>query len=78
MGSESLAWYRSSPAARRGFCTRCGSYLFWDGEGRATISILAGSLDPPTGLETVLHIHAADASDDYKMPEDTPHKEDGE
>ena len=76
-GSESLAWYHSSSAPRRGFCDCCGSNLFWDGEGRATISIMAGSLDLPTGLETVLHFHAADAGDYYRMPDDAPHKEDG-
>ncbi|MBS1178902.1 MAG: aldehyde-activating protein [Proteobacteria bacterium] len=29
-GSEHLAWYRSFEKVRRGFCARCGSWLFWE------------------------------------------------
>ncbi len=67
--AEGLAWYRSSPQARRGFCRHCGSSLFWDGEGRDTMSIMAGTLDGPTGLSTVLHIYTEDAGDYYRWPE---------
>ena len=28
--SDALIWYESSDRARRGFCQRCGSHLFWD------------------------------------------------
>src|SRR5260370_30096907 len=44
-----LKWYTASKEARRGFCGRCGSTLFWDGVGRDYISIAAGGLDdsPP-------------------------------
>lgn len=31
-GSELLQWHESSPGARRGFCRRCGSMLFFEGE----------------------------------------------
>ena len=37
--ARGLKWYRSSTHARRGFCSEWGSTLFWDGEGRDTISI---------------------------------------
>jgi hypothetical protein len=72
---ESLSWYRSSAKARRGFCSRCGSSLFWDADGRSTVSIMAGSLDPPTGLETLRNIHVEDASDYYSVPADAPQGE---
>ncbi len=42
---SSLRWYESSQQARRGFCGRCGSTLFWEGHGRDYISIAAGTLD---------------------------------
>ena len=58
-----LCWYESSPGIRRGFCGRCGSSLFWDDSGSASISIMAGSLDPPSGLKTLRHIHVADKGD---------------
>ena len=48
-----LEWYESSDTARRGFCRRCGSSLFWQQKGRDNISIFAGTLDQPTGLRTV-------------------------
>ena len=50
-----LRWYApptSDAGGRRGFCSRCGSSLFWDAPGRPTVSIAAGTLDPPTGLRT--------------------------
>ena len=28
-GEELMTWYRSSAWAERGFCSRCGSVLFW-------------------------------------------------
>jgi hypothetical protein len=31
-GEELLRWYQSSEGARRGFCTRCGSMLFFEGQ----------------------------------------------
>ncbi|MBV8144244.1 MAG: GFA family protein [Gammaproteobacteria bacterium] len=55
-----LSWYQSSPEARRGFCTRCGSTLFWQGTGRDYVSIAAGSLDDGSGLSIACHIFAAD------------------
>lgn len=67
-----LAWYASSEAARRGFCRHCGSTLFWDGRGRDTISIAAGTLDAPTGLKLVQHIFTADKSDYYTIDDGLP------
>ncbi len=57
-----VTWYRSSAAARRGFCGICGSQLFWDGPG-AHLSIMAGALDEETGLTHAGHIFCADAAD---------------
>ncbi|MDX1605108.1 MAG: GFA family protein, partial [Candidatus Competibacterales bacterium] len=66
----SLRWYRSSPEARRGFCGRCGSSLLWQRDGAATVSLMAGTLDGPTGLTTVAHIYVADRGDYYDLPGD--------
>jgi len=67
LSSDSLRWYRASPRAQRGFCATCGSTLFWQADGRETISIAAGSLDGPTGLTTEGHIFCADRGDYYKI-----------
>ena len=70
--ARGLKWYRSSVQARRGFCSECGATLFWDGDGRDTMSIAAGTLDEPTGLATALQIHVASAGDYYAMDASTP------
>lgn len=62
-----LRWYRSSGDVRRGFCSECGSSLFWDRESLPTVSIAAGTLDQPTGLKTIAHIFTADAGDYYRL-----------
>jgi hypothetical protein len=58
---------RSDARARRGFCSECGSSLFWDAPDRDTISIAAGALDPPTGLRTVREIYTESAGDYYEL-----------
>jgi hypothetical protein len=70
---DRLRWVdspRSDAGARRGFCARCGSSLFWDAPGRATVSIAAGTLDEPTGLRVVGHWYVSQAGDYYELPAD--------
>ncbi|MFT5259030.1 MAG: hypothetical protein ACI9J2_002292 [Saprospiraceae bacterium] len=66
---STLKWFTSSPGIRRGFCTQCGGNLFWDNAQGEEISIMAGTLDQPTGLKTTLNIYTADASDFHILPE---------
>jgi hypothetical protein len=63
---RTLRWYAMGDR-RRGFCSACGAGLFWSADGRDTISIAAGTLDPPTGLTTIAQIHLADAGDYYDL-----------
>lgn len=74
LAEATLTWYRSSDIAERGFCARCGSNLFWRriAPDSDTISILAGTLDPPTGLKLVAHIFVADKSDYYEIADGVP------
>ena len=67
---NTLSWYRSSSKAKRGFCRRCGSSLFWQLDGSTSLSIAAGSLDLPTGLSTQEHIYFENASDYYSVHPD--------
>ncbi|MDY0882930.1 GFA family protein [Dongia soli] len=73
-GEGALSWYASSPGAQRGFCRHCGTSLFWRGAKNGTaaskISISAGALDGPTGLQTVRHIFVADLPDYYAISGD--------
>ena len=63
-----LRWYEVARAAY-GFCGRCGSSLFWRGAGTPDrISISAGTLDPPTGLQTIAAWWTSEASDYHDRP----------
>lgn len=72
-----LKWYASSPSARRGFCSLCGSTLFWEGVGKPHISIAAGTLDDAAGLKTVCHIHVADKGAYYEIEAGVPQSASG-
>ena len=69
LNDETLDWYPSSDNAKRGFCNRCGSSLFWQQYGTDTISITAGTLDKPTGLITTKNIFVEEMSDYHRLPE---------
>lgn len=81
LADDTLAWHRPAdePSVAYGFCRQCGSSLFWKvvavpaGESQEkmnTIEIWAGTLDPPTGLGTMLAIYAEDASDYHTLNPD--------
>jgi hypothetical protein len=76
-GETELRWYASSDSARRAFCGRCGSTLFWQANGRDYISIAAGTLDGATGLTSACHIHVADKGDYYSIADGLPQSADG-
>ncbi len=69
-GAEKVTWYRSSGTARRGFCSVCGSSLFWEADHRQYVSISAGALDLPTGLVTARHVFVEDKGDYYRIAGD--------
>ena len=65
-----LTWYWPVPEAGYGFCSRCGSSLFWQSAADQTRrSICAGSLDPPTELTTVQAWWISQASDYHSRPQ---------
>lgn len=72
VAGDGLRWYRSSPAAQRGFCKCCGSSLFWRPDDGRHISIMAGTIDVPTGLTAFEHIHVDSASDYYTIDDSLP------
>jgi hypothetical protein len=72
LASKSLAWYRSSPSAERGFCRHCGGNLFWRELAGDDICITAGTLDTPTGIMLDNHIFVADKGDYYTLNDDLP------
>jgi len=71
-GAENLPWYRSSDRVRRGFCSTCGSCLFWDPLGRGTIGVAMGAFDTPTRTRLRVHICVADKGDYYDLGDGLP------
>lgn len=67
-----LSWYHASDIARRGFCRLCGGSLFWEGHGKGSIEIAAGTLAGNTGLKSVAHIFVADKGDYYEITDGLP------
>lgn len=75
ISGESLSWYRSSDTATRGFCSECGSFLFWKHDEEDLISFSLGSLDSPTGLQLSGHIFVADKGDYYAIDDGLPQQD---
>lgn len=71
-GEENLRWFQSSDEVRRGFCSQCGSALFWQRLGGPAISIMAGAFDEPSGLSFGYHIFCADKGDFYEITDGLP------
>ena len=74
-GGEKVTWYRHSDAVRRGFCSVCGSFLFWDPVAHDFIAIGMGAFDPPTGTRLDKHIFVAEKGDYYDLADGLPQKE---
>ena len=70
--ATSLNWYDSSDKARRGFCSVCGSSMFYERKGIDKISVSAGSLEIPTSLDRMRHIYVASKGDYYDISDDLP------
>ena len=73
----SLAEYATPAGAQRGFCTGCGSSLYFRASDGA-FSVEAGAVDGPTGSRLAGHIHMADAGDYYVLDDGLPQRSDGE
>lgn len=71
-----LKWFQASPdtmpEAKRGFCSNCGSSMFWKNEAENFTSILAGSIDGDSGLEIKEHIFTDTIPDWYEITDGKP------
>lgn len=78
ISGDTLRWYNATDEVQYGFCVNCGSTLFWRNSRRPDmVSIAAGTITPPTGLETVAAIYRNYASDYHVFDESIPtHGED--
>jgi len=65
--SGTLAWYDSTPGYKRGFCSKCGSVLFWKAAATPRTAIAAGCFDEPLGVKLLGHIYCAFKGDYYEI-----------
>jgi hypothetical protein len=70
-----LRWYHSSPEAERGFCTRCGSTLFfrsprWAGELHIVLANFEDEVDRAPQAHVFFDTHV----DWFKVADDLPKK----
>ncbi|MEW5848456.1 MAG: GFA family protein [Myxococcota bacterium] len=71
-GMESVTWYRSSEKVQRGFCSVCGSSLFFDPLGKDWIGVSMGAFEKPTDTRLRVHIFVADKGDYYDIADGVP------
>jgi len=71
-GAENITWFHSSEKVRRGFCTTCGSSLFWDPVHKDWTGIAMGAFEKPTGTRLSVHIFTADKGDYYEIADGLP------
>ncbi|HET6389843.1 GFA family protein [Hyphomicrobium sp.] len=74
LSDETLRWFQSSDTVNRGFCSRCGSNLFWKDGRSPEIYITAGTIDQPVGVKIAEHIHVTSKSDYYDITDGLPQK----
>ena len=72
-GDEHLSWYRSTADARRGFCDRCGSTLFfeserWSDETHIALAHMDGPIDraPKVHVFYDSHVDWVEPGDDLR------------
>ena len=74
--SSTLKWYAASDEAKRGFCSECGSALFWRRNDADTTSILDGTLDGDAGgIKMQKHIFVADKGVYYDIDDGLPQEQ---
>jgi len=70
-----VRWFASSDFAKRGFCPKCGSFLFWKHNDEDALGFSLGAVDGLTGLHPVKHIFVADKGDYYDIADGLPQEE---
>ncbi len=74
-GEARVTWFQSSAKVRRGFCSACGSSLFFDPLDRSKhdwISVCMGAFDSPTDTQLAVHIFVSEKGDYYDVADGVP------
>ena len=71
-GERNVKWFQSSVKVRRGFCSTCGSSLFWDPIERDWVGIAMGAFEGPTDVRLGMHIFVTEKGDYYEISDGLP------
>lgn len=74
-GADKVTWFFSSEKVRRGFCSVCGSPMFFDPPSADWIGLMLGSFDGATDTHIAKHIFVADKGDYYALTDGAPQYE---
>ncbi|MBL9062195.1 GFA family protein [Tabrizicola sp.] len=72
VGAEYITWFAASEFAKRGFCTCCGTILFWKPNAEPRYAVLAGAFDRPECLHPGYHICTERRPDFYRISDGLP------
>lgn len=71
---KTLTWYSASGKAERGFCSQCGSSLFWKPNDDATPwDVNLSAIDGVDDIALTSHIFTAHKPGYITIPDDAPH-----
>ena len=73
-GEDKVTWYQSSDEVQRGFCSVCGSPLFWKPmrAGYEYTAVAMGTFDSATGTRLAKHTFVGDKGDYYDIDDGAP------
>ena len=71
-GADSITWFAASGFAQRGFCSTCGSLLFWKPNDAPRYAVLAGAFDRPEALHPGYHICTDGRPEFYRIGDGLP------
>ncbi len=71
-GQEKITWFQSSEKVRRGFCSICGSSLFFDPLFKDWTAVALGAFDQDTNTTIEKHIFTANKGDYYELTDGLP------
>lgn len=74
-GAEAVSWFSATDAGERGFCSVCGSTLFWRSNDDDFLALLAASVDEPNALYMTNHAYASSKGCYYEITDGLPQRD---
>ena len=73
-GAANVKWYQSSETVQRGFCSNCGSVLFWNPtiDGYQWTGVALGCLDTSHEFKIAKHTFVKDKGTYYEIADGAP------